>query len=396
MIKGMLILMLFFSFLFSKDFSEEAIKMGTGQASVDLIIDRESDTDFKYTDTFCCCSERILSVFKADTKSQTNKVNLGEDLLLASLTLMKERVDMKVKELKNWKIANGIYSFSDRTNSSDKYSSSSSSVDANTDVDKHGCKELDYNSAEDREWYQTNIIDKFEAGGDYSTEGQRSNAFGRYQFMPDTGAEYCAQASSVLSGVNCCGGDYVLHYGSSAGQITGGAEWRTGANAEICQDTMMRLLTTNNFNSLGAQGIAQNSCTLYLSHQLGLGGLGWLNGGANPYSDVANVVEKNVGADVWSEAISSGLDVGNEEQLRQLYINYWNDKLGGDIFSGSGKSPISVDNVLQNTALFENIKINRDKFWRKGIILEMFYEKSLLENILQQLETEQDKIISGS
>jgi len=380
--------------LSAKDFEKEAIQDGTGYSKTGLTLDRLSDLLFIFPDPFCCCNPRILKLFYTDTKDQTDRANRGENIYLKSLTLLKERVDMKTKELKNWKIANGIYSFSDRTQIYKKYTKPTPTV--GTPSSGNGCKKLDYNKQEDRDWYQQNIIDKYEAKGNYTQKGYKSNAYGRYQFMPTTGADYCKKASKQLSGVDCCGGSYVMHHGSKKGQTTTGAEWRTGENKEVCQDTMNKLLTTDNFNQLGRKNIPQNSCTMYLSHQLGGGGLAWLMGGKNPYKNVSKVVKDNVGDKHWNDAVANGLDTNDENQLRQMYKKFWDKKFGGDIFEGKNSTPISVGDFVDNSLKFENLRIERDRFWRKGIIQEMFFEIELLENIMRQIGTEEKGSINPS
>lgn len=58
------------------------------------------------------------------------------------------------------------------------------------------------------------------------------SGFGKYDFMPLTGAELCKKTPKEL---DCCGGSW---QNPENGMMFGGKNWRVGENAEICQDLM--------------------------------------------------------------------------------------------------------------------------------------------------------------
>jgi len=373
-----LTLMMFSSLSYGKDYFTTSYNSATGKNYSDMTLQREEDINFIYSDELCCCNDEILRIFKEGTKRQAEKINPATDYLIYGLTMVNEKVDLKINQLKNYKQVNALYSFADRTNSNDRYGDNEP-IAPDVPIGGKGCKAMDFNNPEDRAWYESNVIDKYEAKGNYGQAGLSSNAFGRYQFMPSEGASYCAKTTASLG---CCEGTW-------RGFV--GAEWRTGANAQVCQDEMFKLLTEDNSGYLEHYRLPQNSCTLYLTHQQGVGGLLWLNGGNLPkgtsLATMRHRVEVNVGKGVWNDALASGVDLNNEDVLRKLYADFWSKKFGGDIFSGEGKA-VTVPELTQEAEKFATLSVNRDAFYREGILLELYRQKEEIKSILQNFSTQ--------
>ncbi len=364
-----------------KDYFGKSHSQATGRSPSSLSLAREDDVRFLYVDPTCCCNNDILDIFEEDTENTTKRVNPATDYLILSLTMLNEKIDLKIKQVKNYRMVNGLYSFADRNNAYNRYGNTTPIT--SSPVVGSGCKPMDFNEEEDREWYQKNVIDVFEAGGGYSQEGYVSNAFGRYQFMPTTGAQYCQQAPSSLG---CCGGTW----SNKNGKTFGGGEWRTGANAQACQDAMFTSFTQDNASSLANYGIPQNSCTVYLAHQQGIGGLNWLMGGSLP-SDTSletmkNRVRLNIGKD-WDKAVAEGKDLNNEAVLRQVYVDFWSRKMGGDILNGAGNI-VPIKDIAEQAEKFATLKVERDQFYREGILFELYRQKEEIKSILDNFATQ--------
>lgn len=336
---------------------DNSYKQAVGKSQI--LLQAERLLDFKYThvDPFCCCNEEILSLFLTLTTTQALRIVPATDLFIYSLQLKTEEIEQKIYQVENLRYANAIYSFSDKKRR-ELY---------NIPLDTSGeCKPLNFNNPEDREWYQDNIIDRFEASGGYHTEGLRSSAYGRYQFMPDTAANYCGRVSSY----DCCGD-----------------EWKTGTNAESCQDEMYTLFTADNARLIGNYGLEVNSCTVYIAHQQGAGGLAWLAGGNLPtsFETMRNRVELNVGREAWANAESNGVDLDTEEGLRSVYSDYWGNKLGVSNLreslggNGSRANSTGMKDFLEQAEGFNNL--DRKKHYRKGILYDLYRETEEIKSL---------------
>lgn len=66
----------------------------------------------------------------------------------------------------------------------------------------------------------------------FATFAFAGGGFGKYDFMPTTGAELCKKAPVEL---DCCGGAWE---NPKNGMMHGGKNWRIGKNAGICQEKM--------------------------------------------------------------------------------------------------------------------------------------------------------------
>lgn len=354
-------------------YNNEAYKEATGQGKDGLEESRKNDLEFSYTSEKCCCNDEILEIYEEYTGSHTQKVNPATDYLIVSLTLMLEKVDLKIKSLKNLKIINGTYSFSDENGA---VKSPQITIEQDTPVDKPECRPLDFSKEEDRDWYLHNFIDKFEAGSSYTADAngdEAGGAYGRYQFVPDTGASYCQK---VNIGIDCC------------------SVWRSGgADGIACQDAMFAEFVSMTASELANHKIPLNSCNIYMAHQQGVGGLMWLRGGNIPtglsLETIKTHVTGNVGSQYLASAIAGGVDLNDEQQLRDLYFGYWGTRMGnGDLVSEMGIGElVSVSDFAEQTENFSSLATNRNQFYREGILLELYRQKEELNSILRESVT---------
>lgn len=63
-------------------------------------------------------------------------------------------------------------------------------------------------------------------------EVQKGGGFGKYDFLPSTGSEFCKKAPKEL---NCCSGTWE---DPKTEMVWTGGMWRVGINAEECQYAM--------------------------------------------------------------------------------------------------------------------------------------------------------------
>ena len=303
--------------------------------------ERKKDYLFSYSDRFCCCSDKILKIFKKLTKKNNKDANKGTDYLISSFAEGIKVVKMEIKTIKNRKLINAMYSFREQETFEGK--------PPKKPRDINGCIPLDFNKESDQELYM-DFMDSIENGGAgssaYTLQSSQSSAYGRYQFIDSTASEYCAKA-----GGGCC---------------------ETWKSSPACQDEMFKLFTADNMDKMAENGIPLNTCTVYIAHQQGIGGLNWLLGGSSPYSSMdalQNVVQKNVTSDFWSNAVASG-KTNSEEGLRETFLAYWDDKLGGDI-ANSGGTSYNMYDFDKEAEKFEQISEKKKKaLWREGILLD--------------------------
>jgi len=378
----------------AKDYATDASKKTTGKDPISLIADRATDpaSVYEYTPELCAlCALNVANTFATDVVNQTNDINPAVDNLIGSLMLLDEILDMEIKDVMNLKLVNALYSFPYQTDRPTPVISTDTGI-ATCDDENGGCKPLDFSNPEDQAWYRENVIDRFETStGGYDTSSSVSSAYGRYQFMADTGASYCQRAPASL---NCCAGTWTYTFkredGTYGEGTTTGAEWRTGANAQACQDAMFAEFTKDNVNSFTKNGIPQNSCTIYLAHQQGVGGLTWIMGGNMPsgtsYGTMKNRVKLNVGGKFWDDAIARGLNPDNEDDLRKIYQEYWSMKFCGDITENVG-STVPLGDLTHQAEQFSQLKTYRDTFFRRGILFELQRQKEEIKNIIRQLST---------
>jgi hypothetical protein len=322
------------------NFLEDAYKNSVGSKS-SLEQSRKNDLVYDYIDPKCCCNSKIMNLFKSETKKFHNRVNPAIDTLIKSLSKEIEYSSLLYKELKNYKVANGIYSFKDLMPVAVDTPYQSPEI-PNGD----GCVPLDFNKEEDRQYYLNNIINRFESGGDYGNINRQSGAYGRYQFIPSTGAHYCQ-----VVGNGCCD---VWHSDTQKGRT--------------CQDAMFQAFTKDNANMLANKGIPTNSCTIYLAHQQGVGGLVWLRGGKSPYKSfngLKQAIRQNVGKSYQASVDSAT----TEQELRNIYREFWSKKFGGDILANVG-SILPVEKFTYSAYLFNKHIDNIKQFYREGILKE--------------------------
>ena len=323
------------------NFLKEAYDRVTGKTKSALNVDRKNDLNFVFIDPKCCCNNKILSLFRKETKKFENRVNPATDTLITSLSKEIENSFLLFKELKNEKVANGIYSFKDRN----VYVPNTYQLPEIPNKD--GCVPLDFNKEEDRKYYLDNIINRFESQGSYSAHND-SGAYGRYQFTRTTGALYCAKV-----GNNCC------------------AYWHSDTpKGRECQDAMFKKFTIKNANDIVKSGVPINSCTIYIAHQQGVGGLNWLRGGSYPasFSTLKKRIRSNVPKKYYSRVDAATTD----DELRQIYREAWSNKFGGDIMANIG-STLPVEDFTYNAYLFNKQIDDIKKLYREGILKEQIH-----------------------
>lgn len=341
------------SFSYGDEYTERACDRVFHINTNTLSGNRNTDNNFAYFDPMCCCNNEILDIFKERTEQENQRVNPATDTMLVSLGEYEKTIRYSIKQVRNLKQINAMYSFPEpktvRNNAAEPVFPGLSG----------GCEPLDFSNDADREKYLA-VIDQMENGGAgdgaYSIGNENSSAFGRYQIINSTASGYCGR--TTLS-VDCC------------------AEWK---NSPECQDAMFELITQDNIRGLEGKGIPLNTCTLYLAHQQGLGGLYWLFGGNNPYSDISalqEAVKQNVGSG-WNTLVSSGADINDPDVLRQAYLDHWNARLGGDILNSDG-AKYSPEDFARETLPFIEYADKRRSLWREGILKEM-------QNIKFQME----------
>ncbi len=325
------------------NFLKEAYDRATGKSQTALNADRKNDLNFVFIDPKCCCNDKILSLFKKETKKFENRVNPATDTLITSLSKEIENSFLLLKELKNEKVANGIYSFKDRN----VYVPNTYQLPEIPNKD--GCVALDFNKEEDRQYYLHNIIDRYENNGRYDGKSDDSSAYGRYQFTKKTGAKYCAKV-----GNNCC------------------ETWHSDTpEGRVCQDEMFKKFTKDNASYLSKHGVPLNSCSIYMAHQQGAGGLVWLRGGKNPYKNFAKLKEaivKNVSNKYRPRANAAT----TENELRQVYREFWSERFGGDVLADVG-TVLPVEDFTYQAYLFNKQIDDVKKFYREGILKEQMH-----------------------
>ena len=343
-------------------FLEKANKEATGKSIKQIQAERALDLAYIFIDPTCCCNEEILGLFALDTAEMTRaSSNIATDNLISSLALIKDGNALTRKRLVYQKLINGMFSFADRGGKSIRVAK----PDGYSPLP--GCEPLDLDNKTDMAKYLS-VIDSIEAGGDYTKEGERSSAYGRYQFMPSTAAQYCGR----VTGEDCCGD-----------------AWKTSSH---CQDEMFYAFTKDNANEAAKRGIPVNTCSVYLMHQQGVGGYLWMRGGNNPYGSIdklKDVVKNNVSKEVWAEAQSAGL-TGSEDGLRDTMNYYWSQKFGGDVVGDAGETKTlaeftqSVDSFMQKVS---DLKKRRAKLYRKGILRDIKEENFELGSAVNAYDT---------
>jgi len=320
---------------------DRVFHVGTDQLSKN----REDDLKFSYTDETCCCKDDILELFRDRTSSENDRVNPATDTMLKSLAEHEKTIKYRIKQVENLKQINAIYSMPEPIIMSPVQPS-------DNNYSSEGCQPLDFSNEADRDAYLA-TIDRMENGGlgigAYTLHGERSSAFGRYQIMPATAADLCTQTPSEW---DCC------------------ASWQSSPQ---CQDEMFRLLTIRNTQGLLDRGIPLNTCTVYMAHQQGTGGVYWLFGGDSPYSSIdtlQSVVKNNVGTQTWQNAIDQGMDINDPDVLREIYKGYWNEKFGADVVASEGTEMSPEDFQVASEEFIEYA--NKQKsLWREGVLLEL-------------------------
>ena len=308
---------------------------------------RGTDTHFVHIDETCCCKDKILKLFRNRTEDENDRVNPATDMMLNALAEYEKTIRYTIKEVENLKQINAMYSMPEQV-----LMSPVPPDDEDNSTATKGCRPLDFSKEEDREAYLATVDQMENSGGGagaYELHGERSSAFGRYQIMPATASDYCGKTPAEWG---CC------------------SNWQ---NSPQCQDEMFRLLTIANTQGLLSRGIPLNTCTVYLAHQQGLGGVYWLFGGNSPYANtekLKEVVRANIGANEWNAAIASGKDLDSPDILREIYKDYWNERFGADILSSEGTEMPPDDFQIASGEFIEYA--NRQKaLWREGILLEL-------------------------
>ncbi|CAA6806849.1 MAG: Unknown protein [uncultured Sulfurovum sp.] len=363
-----------YSALLNAEYLEKAYQSVTGMSKEANDISRLDDSNYTFNGPLCCCDAPINALFSQSSLTIGQKIYPAIDDLIASVSYQTEINDHTKARVKNIKLMNGMYSFTE-----DKeyiYLGGNGNNGNLLGFTGSGCTPLDFSKDEDREQY-LDIIDELEGGGDYHVVNPQSGAYGRYQFMPATANQYCSRVTSL----DCCGD-----------------LWKTGPNAEACQDEMFKEFTADNADTLSDKNIPSNSCTIYIAHQQGVGGLMWLMTGNLPsvyqnddgspkFGKITAIVQQNVGASHWASMVNSG-QTNTVEGLREGYLSYWNERLGGDILNSDGDATSAADIAAQADDIQEDVEERREmrkKLIREGILLEQKRESFILDIIKQHI-----------
>jgi len=346
-----------------ENYAEDAIELSTGGSPEELLIDRTKDLVYIFIDPLCCCNLKILELFKDHTKNIAERTNPATDNIMKVLASNLETNDLKVKRLVNLKYANSIYSFYDLNKTQVEQLKKEREKPT---MNGEGCVPLDFNKQEDKDYYLA-MLSKFESGGRYDAQSENSSAYGRYQFITSTGAQYCKRV-----GNDCC------------------ARWHTSSLEGMeCQDAMFVEFTKDNSKFIENKGFSINSCSVYLTHQLGMGGYLWLMGGKNPYGSFESL-RNTVSNNTYGSYRNRAKVTGSEEELREIYTEFWSNKFGGDIMAETGNKVPLEDFSYATYELSKNIK--KPIWFRRGILLELFrinrdYE-FIYESIFQKYKSQ--------
>jgi len=354
--KNKIIISFLFAVMFNSygadEFIESACERTFYMDTKSLDSSRLKDLDFTYSDRTCCCNEKILNLFKIRTKKENHRVNPAVDIMLQNLAELEKTIRLQVKEVENLKQINAMYSFPE-------YAYINKKVEYEHKDDFDGdlkCRDIDLSNPTDMDYY-IHTVDMMENGGSMSYSASNpSGATGRYQIMPKYAKEWCKHTEPKY---NCC------------------VEWKS---SQICQDQMFEYLTKQNISEMmrvGLSSVPLTNCTLYIAHQQGVGGLSWLLSGKLPrglrhkdgspnFIKVKDNVVKNLSGELKNKALLAT----TTEELREIYLEYWNNRFGDDILSSSG-STVSVEDFVDSYDTTEEILEKRKTLWREGIILEL-------------------------
>lgn len=299
----------------NEEYVERASQRTFGVSTKSLSDNRGEDAKFTYApEETCCCKDEILGMFSDRTERENSRVNPATDTMLKSLAEYEKTIRYAIKQVLNLRQINAMYSYPQMVMMRPDTNTSTP-----TTYSGKGCEPIDPSNPADMDKYLA-FMDQFEnsaSDGAYSLLNEKSGAYGRYQFIPSTAAMYCGRTATA----NCC------------------SDWH---GSPQCQDEMYAAFTEDNMADLASKGVPLNTCTVYLTHQQGLGGFMWIMGGKNPYSGISglqNAIKMNVGEKTWNDLVASGANIEDEEVLRTAYKDFWNKKFGGNIDeAGAGEA----------------------------------------------------------
>ena len=350
MLRKVIYLLLFFNVfsLHADEFTELACERVFNTDISGLENQRSEDKNFIKIDFFCCCNDTILEIFKDRTEAENEEVNPATDIMLQSIGELEKIIRLTIKEVENLKQINAMYSFT-------QVAMMTPPTDPSTPDLTGECIAVDITDPDDLAIY-AQVVDKMETGGSgsYTIENGTTGAWGRYQFIPSTARSYCQKVPPSL-GLNCC------------------TNWK---NSPECQDEMFRIFTEDN---VGWVNMPITTCSLYIAHQQGAGGAGWIYGGRpprgyiNPDGTATSIAKDAVrlnAPSTWKEAIANGEDINSIDVLRDIYIRHWNKRFGADILEG-GSSSFALGDFVDATIVAEEYLYMQKSLWREGILLEI-------------------------
>ncbi len=138
--------------------------------------------------------------------------------------------------------------------------------------------------------------------GNYAIKGERSKAYGRYQFMPRTARGYAAKCGIYFD------------------------EWKKPVN----QDKMFQRFTEDNMNYIRKQSIEVNVFTMWIAHNLGPGAVKWMMTGQGkiPWGDPLKVLNNN---------LPKNLQATSYLTARNNWLDHYDDKIKKILGQGSSK-----------------------------------------------------------
>jgi len=357
-----------------KDYVAEATYQSLGQTVKSLEGSRIGDLQFTFVDPLCVCGQNIVDHFKDEVDDQvTDRLYKATDNLIVQFSLILEEIDLEIKKIGNLKQANELYSFSQLYELTSK---SISGFPSSYTVSPEGCPAIDVTKHSDFEVFFS-VVSTHESGGKYTAKNPNTFAYGRYQFIPSTGEEYCNKAKSSVHECGSC----VMAKTASGSKKTRQTWWDSPA----CQDKMFEFFTRDNQRYLQNHGVAVTTCSLYIAHQQGKAGAVHIYNN-KPKDSIKRNMLSNIG---------QGMHSGGGytwTQARDAFVAFWSKRFNADILKVSGEldsnSTSDGNSTKEDTPKEKTTQEQRNNFFREGILLELYKQREGLKGWKQELTYE--------
>lgn len=369
-----LVLLSFLDAKEEKDYIEEATSQSLGHTVKSLEGSRTNDLVFTFLDPLCVCSTIMMNHFKDEVDEQvTDRLYTATDNLIAQFSLVLEEIDLEIGKISNLKQMNELYSFSQLYELTGE---SISGFPRTYAVSPEGCPLIDVNNEADWNVFLS-VISTHESGGSYTAKNPDTYAYGRYQFIPSTGKEYCYKAKN--KGASECG-SCVPAYGPN-GSIKVPQTWWGSTS---CQDKMYEAFTKNNQKILQNNGIPVTTCSLYVAHQQGAEGANQIYRN-NISTKVKRNMLSNMGRGVLGINEAAAYTVA---YTREKYVEFWNKRFGANILEVSGDINSTEENNETQKPEEKTTQEQRNNFFREGILLELYKQRDGFKGWFDELVVE--------